>query len=92
MSNVVTPQAADLCSYMFSSAKLMLLHEIYLTVPEKKQICLQNHHLFLISSSTKEQLTGSEGNNRLSLRQKLYNMLYLFNYLLSYHGVHFILP
>lgn len=69
MGDVVTPQAAALCSHVLSSAKLMLLHEINLTVAEEKQICLQNHHLFLISSSIKEHLTGSEGNNRLSPRQ-----------------------
>lgn len=67
--DVVTPQAATLCSQVASSAKMMLLHEIILTVPEEKQICLQNHHLFLISSSIREQLRGSEGNNRLYLRR-----------------------
>lgn len=69
VTDVVTSQAAALCSHMLSSAMMMLLHEINLTVPEEKQICLQNHHLFLISSSIREQLTGSEGNNKLSLRR-----------------------
>lgn len=66
VGDVVTPQAAVLCSHTLSSAKLML-HEINLTAPEEKEIFLQN--LFLFSSSIREQLTGSEGNNRLFPRQ-----------------------
>jgi len=71
MGDVITTQVAApcSCSHMLSSSKLMLLHEINLTVTEEEQICLQNHHLFLISLSIREQLTGSEGNNRLPTRQ-----------------------